>query len=618
MGKKISRSQRRGKAAITLALILLLAFSIWSWEPGAAFAEEPSPQATPSASPVLSDTDADDLSETEFAEITVPTEESDEAITWVDGLPCVVGEVLVQFSENASDAEVQSAMSALDTQNLEEIKDNLHVAEVPEGETIADYIDTLEKEPDVLYAQPNYVYYLTDTDNVVTLDESTEDNRGPEGTANDSYLGYQWYLDTIGAYSAWDTTMGNSGVRVAVIDTGADLNHPDLTGRILYQTDVVDNDGNANDDEGHGTHVAGTIAATANNGIGVAGVAPGVSLIVVDAFNTNGIEWWATSASVVSGINYARSKGANVINLSLGSYGLDIAEQTALDAAVSAGVVVVAAAGNDSTSTIHYPSDLDSVISVTATDIYDAFASYSNYGPQKDISAPGGDGYYADNEQPVGWILSTYIDGYAWMAGTSMAAPVVSGVVALMLSSNYSLSVNDVKDYLYNSATDLGSTGRDQFFGYGRVDAYLAVDTVPAIWSSRYAIDRRGSYLTGVADGTSIGTLKSFLTSDNGLIKVYNTSGQEVTSGNVATGMRVKLMDGATVLDNLAVVIKGDVNGDGRITVSDYALVRLHILGLKTASGAYLEACDVNDNGSVNVMDYTDIRLDILGSQRVN
>ncbi len=435
---------------------------------------------------------------------------SDAVIMTADGLPCISDEVLVQFKSSASDADVAQVLEETDLQPTEELKGNLHVAEVPPGEALTDCIEALEQQPDVLYAQPNYVYYLCDYETVPAenLDENLDENRSSLGITNDTYLGYQWHLPIIGAIDAWDTTMGSSSVRVAVLDTGADLDHPDLVGRIIRQTDVITKDNssapfdgsiNADDDDGHGTHVAGIIAATANNGQGVTGVAPGVSLIIIDVFKlqydtqTKTYKNFATTASIAKGITFAINNNADVINLSLGGYTKDSVETNAVAKAANAGIVVVAAAGNDATSKAIYPGDLDSVICVTATDRNNAITSYSNFGSAKDIAAPGGDSPISSN-----WILSTGLyDDYIWMAGTSMASPIVAGTAALILSEMPELSVDKVKHVLYKTATDLGSVGRDNYYGYGLVNTQVAVEILQNFRT-----------ITGISNNDAYGTVK--------------------------------------------------------------------------------------------------------------
>ena len=426
-----------------LAILMILCLSFFTLRIPVAYAAE-EPEATESA----------ETQPTE--EITPqPTEEPEEddpaepaQIVEVDGVQCVDGEVIVKFKDAVSDAAVQDTLDTVDSEVQQELPiDDLLITEVPEGETVESFIDIMEEQPNVEYVQPNYVYRL-------------------DATVNDPYASSQWHLGAIGVYDAWNITMGSSDVRVAVIDTGIDLGHPDFYGQIYAQTDVVDNDGSADDDDGHGTHVAGIIAASANNGIGVAGIAPGVKLIVVDAFGPD----CAYTSDIIEGIDYAISKGADIINMSLGSYENDTAFKTALDSAVGSGVVCVAAAGNDNTTAACYPSDYDSVISVIATTPSDTKASWSNYGSAKDISAPG--------SGIISTFLTSYYGGYASMSGTSMASPVVAGVVALILSANPNLSVNEVKNILYSTAVDLGESGKDVTYGWGRVDAYAAVAAV--------------------------------------------------------------------------------------------------------------------------------------------
>ena len=642
------KTDRNITAARVLALILalLLALAALGISPGAARAEEPAPSETPleaSATP-----EPEPEPEPEFEEESSPAgaaalskaaplpehEEAEDAslkITMVDGYPCVAGEVLVQFRRSASDASVRAALKAVEAENPEEIANNLHVVEVPEGETIPGYIETLESQPNVLFAQPNYVYYLPETKFVPAsgLPENYSPSDLTTPPTNDPGLSLQWHLDKIGAFSAWNITMGDSSVCVAVLDTGADLTHPDFVGRIDLAKckDVVDNDGSAQDDDGHGTHVAGIIAATANNGQYGAGVAPGVSLMIVDVFHKEydpeGDEYisLATSEDIVAGIYHAIHNGADVINMSLGGYSVDQVEIEAVNAAAAAGVVVVAAAGNENTSDAIYPGDLESVICVTATGPNDEFASYSNYGPAKDIAAPGGNGV-----DPLGWIFSTYplvdpitgniTNGYAWGAGTSMAAPVVSGVAALMLSADPSLSVDDIKSKLYNSAVDLGEKGKDIYFGHGRVNAAAAVLSARGISTSSFAINRRTGFLTGVPVGTSLPALRSALTIPYGSLSFYDAQDNPVSDGIVKTGMTVKLFENvssdASVLEKLTIAVKGDVSGDGGLSIADYTLLRVYLLNLYTLSPAAAVASDVTSDGKLDVSDYTNIRLALL------
>ena len=401
-------------------------------------ADEPQPAeetAPPSEEPQLT-------AESEPSVITQAADEP-EIITEADGTQYVSDEIIVKFKSSASDSAIINMLNAQESEVLSTLEAyDLTVADVPEGETVDSFVDAMEAQPNVEYAQPNYVYKKCIT-------------------FNDPGIPYQWYLDKIGVPSAWDITTGLSSVRVAVLDSGIDSTHPEFEGKIYAQIDTANNDNYAYDIvDGHGTHVSGIIAATANNSRGIAGIAPSVQLIEVDVFNGE----HAATTDIIDGIQFAMNRGADIINMSLGGYGENDALETALNNAVSAGIVCIAAAGNDNTSQYSFPSDFPSVISVIATDQNDNKAYFSNYGAAKDISAPGTE------------ILSTFpVQDYKFLQGTSMAAPVVSGVVALMLSANPSLTVNDVKNILYNTAVDLGPAGKDDTFANGRVDAYQAV-----------------------------------------------------------------------------------------------------------------------------------------------
>ncbi len=460
---------RRIVRYISILLTVCLVFSVMTLDaPEAYAADEPQAEATgqapeeptaaeetapPSEEPPAVEETAAPSEEPPLAAASQPpvmiqTAEEPDIITAADGTQYARDEVIVKFKSTVSDSAIMSALDAADSGVINTLEAyGLTVAEVPEGETVNSFIDTLEAQPNVEYAEPNYVYKVA-------------------ATVSDPGFSMQWYLNKINIPTAWDMTMGLPDIKVAVLDTGIDLTHPEFAGQIFAQEDMVYFDGNAQDDSigekcyGHGTHVAGIIGAKPNNGQGISGVAPGVSLIAVDVFDGDG----AWTVDVIEGMQYAVANGADVINMSLGGPGISTSFEDAITDAVNKGVVCVVAAGNDNTSIYYSPSDCTDAISVIATDQNDNRASFSNYGPLKDISAPGVD------------ILSTYpINKYAYGDGTSMAAPVVSGVVGLMLSANPSLTVNEVKNILYNTAVDLGTAGKDDIFGNGRVNAYEAV-----------------------------------------------------------------------------------------------------------------------------------------------
>ncbi|MDP2661509.1 MAG: S8 family serine peptidase, partial [Dehalococcoidia bacterium] len=290
----------------------------------------------------------------------------------------------------------------------------------------------------------------------------------------------RWNLNKINAPSAWDITMGSSNIIVAVVDTGMDTSHPDRPQNLIRGADYIADPTGAtlvsSDPQGHGTHVSGIVAARTNNGIGVAGVAPGVSLMAVRVLDASGSGDTDTTAK---GIIYAVDHGARVINLSLSGFDSSFVEEEAVNYAYSKGVMIVAAAGNcfalgtsgcpTEANPTMYPAALPHVVAVAATDSSDNHAFYSEEGSYVDLAAPGG-GSYTDA------IWSTCIGSvYCQKAGTSMASPHVAGVAALVWSVNPSLTPDQVESIMRQSAVDLGSAGRDDVFGYGRVDAYQAV-----------------------------------------------------------------------------------------------------------------------------------------------
>ena len=330
----------------------------------------------------------------------------------------------------------------------------------------------------------------------------------------DPYSGLQWNLEKIQADEAWAVSNG-TGAIVAVADSGVDLTHPDLVANIINNSnsDFVEPEGNctgsrpkvcvqdgSQDELGHGTHVAGIIGAVADNGIGVAGVAPGARILPVRVLDENG----EGTGDLAGGIRYATDNGADVINLSLGfpagageALGLigDLDDvYSALDYAWNQGSLVVVAAGNDSAPICAEPASGHNVLCVGATDSRDLLSYYSNSDAislDNYLVAPGGDGHSGWSLGPdsptaalcSGDIFSTYLrgattwcsneSGYDANAGTSMAAPHVSGVAALLAAKG--LTNQQIVDCLLNTTDDLGAPGRDSVYGHGRVNALKAV-----------------------------------------------------------------------------------------------------------------------------------------------
>jgi len=326
-------------------------------------------------------------------------------------------------------------------------------------------------------------------------------------TPNDTYYPLQWHFnkpDFIKAEAGWDITRGKKAVVVAVVDTGVAFENyavpageqgevsgssyaksPDFeTTSFVAGYDFVHKDDHPNDQNGHGTHVAGTIAESTNNGRDVAGLAHLCSIMPVQVLDHTGSGY---IADIADGIDWARTHGAHVINMSLGASTGSSVLKAACDDAWNNNVVVVAAAGNDKTAVLSYPAAYDSVISVMAVDYAGNKAFYSNYGMGIDIAAPGGD-TTADlngDGNPDGVIQMTYSQVYqkgspetfasvgsfanAGFMGTSMATPHVSALAALIISTGVTSS-DDVRSKLLGSATDLGTPGYDTTFGYGLIN----------------------------------------------------------------------------------------------------------------------------------------------------
>lgn len=385
----------------------------------------------------------------------------------------VPNEILVKFKPGLSDKEVDNINSKNEASVLYSSQyAGFKTLKVPKSKTVEEMVEIYSKNPNVEYAVPNYVMYAT-------------------MLPNDPLYVYQWNFkppNGINVTDAWDISTG-TGVIVAVIDTGVASNAPDLSETNFVQGyDFINYDNDPADDNGHGTHVAGTIAQSTNNGIGVAGVAYGCTIMPVKVLDASGS---GTLSQLVDGIYYASGKNsqykADVISMSLGFPTSVTAKKlrpllSALDYAYSQGIVIVAAAGNDGTSTVCYPAAYEKCIAVGATRYDGTRPYYSNYGSALDIMAPGGDMSVDQNNdyKPDGILQNTlaYSPGtfdYYLYQGTSMATPHVSGVAALLIANGVKGPEN-VRQAMQSTAKDMGATGWDSGYGWGIVDAYKALN----------------------------------------------------------------------------------------------------------------------------------------------
>ena len=279
--------------------------------------------------------------------------------------------------------------------------------------------------------------------------------------ANDEFYYEQLHILVSRLPVAWEVTKGSTNLDIAILDTGVDLDHPDLDDRIVAGRDIVNNDAVSQDEDGHGTMVAGIAAAETNNGIGVAGAAWNARIMPVKVLDASG----GFDSDIASGIVWAVDHGAEVINLSLGGPDPSTLLSDAVAYATAHNVIVVAAAGNEGTSEPSYPAAIPDVVAVGATDLNGDLVSFSNHGPWIDLAAPGTD------------IVSTALAqrGYAIGDGTSFSSPIVAGVALLVRAKNPSWTPAQIAARLTSSASDRGPDGIDDSYGHGLLDAYAAV-----------------------------------------------------------------------------------------------------------------------------------------------
>jgi len=305
-------------------------------------------------------------------------------------------------------------------------------------------IENLERNLLVDYVEPDFIAYATET-------------------PDDPEFPNQWGLAKVNAAGAWDKTHGANDVDVAVIDTGIDGSHPDISGKVVVSVDCTISSScpnvTATDANGHGTHVAGIASALTNNGIGIAGSSWEGRLMSVKALDANGSGYYSWIANAMI---WATNNGAEVINLSLSGRSYSRTLRNAVNYAWNNGVIVVAAAGNRGSSYRNYPAYFSNSIAVAATDKNDIKAYFSTYGSWVDVAAPGVS------------IVSTYKGGYEYMSGTSMAAPHVAGLAALVFGQNPTWNNSQVRNRIESTADSISGTG--SYWKWGRVNYCKAVN----------------------------------------------------------------------------------------------------------------------------------------------
>jgi thermitase len=435
--------------------------------------------------------------------------------------PFVQNEVLVKFKPNSAYAKAV-AINLVNGQVKQELSFIGWTVVRFNGTSVANAIQHFKSFSDVERAEPNYIKQL-------------------DHTPNDPRFVEQTGMKRVKVEQGWDLGKGSSTVIVAVIDTGVQLNHPDLVGKLVPGFDYSDNDADPSDFDGHGTHCAGNVGAATNNGVGIAGAGYNCKVMPIKIFPN------ATITAVINGIKHAADNGAKVLSMSFGGYGFAQSEQDAINYAWNKGCVMVASAGNDNTTQAHYPSDMDNVISVGASDDLDQKADFSNFGSGVDVAAPGVN------------IMSTYLgSSYAAVSGTSMSAPITAGVVGLLVARGGSGTSNaTIRSVLENNCDPIGT-----WVVKGRVNAFKALQVIqPPI-----VVDVVPSSVSIHTGSSSSGNVGNTWNSDNVYYRVNS-----VASGGIgqvaAANVNMQLTGTPGTLNALKLSIEGSGASGGTMFV---------------------------------------------------
>lgn len=353
----------------------------------------------------------------------------------------VPNQVLVKFKTSAQSVS-RIAHTAIGARVVRELpKIGVQTVRIPAGWTVTRALQYYKRLPSVQYAEANYYAKAT-------------------ATVNDPLYSQQWWLEKVGAPAAWDLSMGDSGIKIAIVDTGVDYTHEDLKGKIELGHDYIQDDNDPMDVQGHGTHCAGIAAAQTNNGVGTAGLGYGCSIVAIRVLGDDGSGAWD---GIAAGILNAVEHNSDVISLSLGGYFNSSAVADAVTSAWNSGSVLVAGAGNDNVTDVFYPAGYQLAIAVAATDSTDSKSDFSNYDPSwVDVAAPGSG------------ILSTVMgNSYESWDGTSMATPVVAGLAGLMKTYNPSATNQEIRDAIESTTVNVGT-----FVKYGRINAPAAIAAI--------------------------------------------------------------------------------------------------------------------------------------------
>ena len=579
-----------------------------------------------------------------------------------------VDELLVVFESSVSDSTIQNTVEdeRCQLQNISRIANDRKMASIEKSleYTVSKAGGNFSSMSGVAYAQPNYKYTIADEENT---DESTETLKDPENVpiekqttdetnaldlnkenpdtedpvlekstekgirpstdspSEDPLYPGQWFIENIGANLAWarltdPEITATPRIKVAVIDTGVDAGHPDLAGVININDSVVIRNGSetgngitdSDSEDSHGTHVCGIIAARYGNADGKMGVAAvsasndTVEIIAIDAYDDRGFY----SEDLVAAIVYAQDKEVRLINMSLTGPGKDQALEEQIEKAYNNNILCICAAGNEHTDATRRPSDVEETISVMASSGTATPGSgsidhvYSNYGYEKDILAPG-----TNISSTIAYSNNEADDDYESYDGTSMAAPVVTAVAAMVLSANSSLSPRQIKNILYSTAT--GNDSFDRYAGYGKIDADAAVESAIALLqpgtaatgitmnrsTMKLAVGTERSLEYKIEPAAAANTSVEWISSNPGVAEVHPTTGK-ITGINPGTTTITATTGGVndtctvTVFDDYPNSIAVNTSKTGRFTEE----TRIAPYGFYDSSSNYWSA-DWNTDG---------------------
>lgn len=486
------------------------------------------------------------------------------------------------------------------------VKKDFHLIDAISASVPEDKIEEMKKDSRVKYVVNDTIYRITDE------------------------YSSSWGVRYIGSQPVHNQNINGTGVKIAVLDTGIDFTHPDLTGSYKGGYDFVNNDPVPWDDnchEGgfgnvcHGTHVSGTIAAE-HNGFGVVGVAPGASIYAVKVLDGGG---GGSASSIISGIEWANNSGMNIISMSFGKDENNTAMLDAVNAAYNSGILLVASGGNTYGGSVVYPAAYDSVIAVTAIDQNGQKADLSPKGQKIEVAAPGVNINSTICITANAFATSCLQEGYGLLSGTSMAAPHVSGEAALIFSTNFP-DVNgdghrdnkDVRQIIDNTAFDTGVPGRDDIYGYGIVDVSKALLGISTYDNADLSITKDDG-ISEIIAGDGKTYTYTIVVKNNGFLDASNVKISDIwpvgfTRGeiNVSPGS----CDTTTSPTNFACDL-GDIAKDGTATVTVKYTVP------PNTAGNYTNRVEVSstildnnlDNNVAEDKNIVDIRLNLLVSE---